>query len=337
MGAFHSWRQKGSVGGLMRRVLMFGFLLVAGLFLSLWLFLTRPFDFSVGRSAELPTAEPAALEKHVIKLSKEFVPRDWTHPEILHAAASYIRDEFRRASSRVEFQTFQVQGQEYHNVIAEFGTSDSAGTIIVGAHYDADGAFPAADDNASGVAGLLELSRLLALHPPPGKVLLVAYALEEMPFFKTEFMGSMVHASSLQKAGEPVHLMISLEMIGYFSDAPGSQSYPLPLLHLFYPSRGDFIAVVGPLSLSPGTVQLKRAFRRSVELPVHSINAPAFVPGVDFSDHQSFWVHGFDAVMITDTAFFRNHAYHTAADTAERLDYERMAQVVSGVYAFLAH
>jgi Zn-dependent M28 family amino/carboxypeptidase len=126
--------------------------------------------------------------------------------------------------------------------------------------------------------------------------------------------------------------MLSLEMIGYFSDTPDSQSYPVSLLRAFYPSQGNFIAVVGSLSQGGLVRRVKRAMIGSSSLPVYSINAPRLVPGVDFSDHLSYWKEGYEAVMITDTAFYRNHNYHTANDTSEKLDYRRMALVLAGVY-----
>ena len=130
-------------------------------------------------------------------------------------------------------------------------------------------------------------------------------------------------------------MMISLEMIGYFTDLPGSQSYPSNLLNLIYPSKGNFLAIVGPFSFSSSTLRLKKAFLNSVPLPVRSINAPAFIPGIDYSDHLNYWKHGYDAVMLTDTAFLRNLEYHKKGDTADRLDYTKMAQVITGLSSFL--
>jgi hypothetical protein len=147
-------------------------------------------------------------------------------------------------------------------------------------------------------------------------------------------MGSAVHAKSLRARGLAIRLMISLEMIGYFSDEPNSQGFPLPLFRLFYPSRGNFILVVDRL-FSNSARELKQAMSAASDLPVYSINAPAIIPGVDFSDHLSFWNEGYPAVMVTDTAFYRNPAYHSPLDTPDRLDYARMAQVVGGVFHYL--
>lgn len=274
----------------------------------------------------------ARLEAHVRALAEDFRPRDFAHPANLDRAAAYVAAELAAAGGTVVDQPFEARGRRYRNVIASFGpvTGDR---IVVGAHYDAVGAFPAADDNASGVAGLIELAHLLSREPLSRRVELAAYALEEPPFFRTPRQGSAIHAAALRSRGVRVRAMISLEMIGYFTDAAGSQGFPIGALRAFYPSEGNFITVVGGLGQIALVRRVKRAMRRASPLPVHSINAPRWVPGVDFSDHASFWDAGFPAVMITDTAFYRNPHYHTAADTPETLDYERMAMVVQGVHA----
>jgi len=307
--------------------------------ICVWLVLARPFVIQAKRQGVAVLASPATLEAYTRKLSTDFFPRDYRHVENLNRAADWISNELKHSSQKVWFQKFMANGSEYKNIIAEYNeTGDKKReTIVIGAHYDAHGEFHAADDNASGLAGLLELSRLIPLKPLPFNVVLVAYTLEEPPFFGTTSMGSAVHAASVLKSGEKVRLMISLEMIGYFSDEPNSQSYPLSLLNMLYPSKGNFIAIVGPMSLSPATLDLKAAFLRSTQLPVFSINTPSWIPGIDFSDHRNYWAAGIDAVMVTDTSFFRNHAYHTAGDTYDRLDYQKMSEVVTGVYDYLVN
>jgi Zn-dependent M28 family amino/carboxypeptidase len=272
------------------------------------------------------------LRAHVRMLADDLVPRDFAHPANLDRAAAYIREEFTRAGGDAWEQPYEAGRSTYRNVAAAFGP-DTRERIVIGAHYDAAGPYPAADDNASGVAGLIELAHLLGRDPPPGRVELVAYPLEEPPFYRTPLMGSAVHAASLKRQGVRVRVMMSLEMIGYFTDAPGSQKLPLAALRPFYPSRGNFIAVVGKLGQALLVRRIKRAMRSATPLAVHSINAPRWVPGVDFSDHVNYWDAGYPAVMITDTAFYRNPHYHTAHDTADTLDYARMAQVVQGVHA----
>ena len=205
--------------------------------------------------------------------------------------------------------------------------------MVVGAHYDVAGEQPGADDNASGVAGLLELARLLKGQSFRQRVELVVYTNEEPPFFRTPYMGSAVHARSLAESGKRASLMLSLECIGYFSDEPGSQDHPVRLLNAIYPTTGNFISLVGFYEDGDVSRQVKTAMKSASDLPVYSINAPSFVVGVDFSDHLNYWNEGFVGMMVTDTAFYRNKAYHTPRDTADRLDYGRMAKVVDGVRA----
>jgi hypothetical protein len=315
--------------------MLFWLWLLIGLFMLpviVWALLTQPLLWPVGQNRNLPAIDPARLEKHVRRLAESFIPRDERHPENLDRAAAYIRGEFEQAQGVVSDQAYQAGGQTYRNVIARFGP-ETPERIVVGAHYDAAGPMPAADDNASGVAGLIELAYLLGRAELPLQVELVAYTLEEPPYFGTAYMGSAVHARSLQEQKIPVRLMISLEMIGYFSDAPDSQDYPLDSLRLLYPSRGNFIAVAGKLDQGLVTRRVKRAMRGASPLPVYSINAPRSIPGIDLSDHLNYWLAGYPAVMLTDTAFYRNRNYHTPWDTPETLNYERMAMVVQGVYA----
>ena len=286
-----------------------------------------------------PPVDPLALERDVRMLSETFHPRCYDHTENLDAVADYIAERFRTAGGRVAIQSFPGDELEYKNIAAAFGPEDGP-VLIVGAHYDSYGEnyyepplyTPGADDNASGVAGLLALADLLGEHPPAKRVLLVAYCLEEPPYFRTKHMGSAHHAATVHAAGEEVIGMISLEMLGYFSDGEGTQQYPVGVMDRVYPSKGNFIGVVGRFQDMALTRRIKTAMTAASDLPVHSINALPLVTGIDFSDHRNYWMHGYEAVMITNTAFYRNHAYHTEEDTADRLDYPRMAKVVQGVF-----
>jgi Zn-dependent M28 family amino/carboxypeptidase len=295
------------------------------------LYMTQPL-VSRARSEAAPAADAGNLERDVRLISTAFGPRDHLHADNLDRVAGYIRQALEAAGGRVSDQPFRVNGRAYRNVIASFGPDDGE-RIVVGAHYDAFGPGPGADDNASGVAGLLELARLLGRTAPATRVDLVAYTLEEPPYFKTEFMGSAVHARSLAKEGVRLRAMISLEMIGCFSDAAGSQDYPNRLIGLLYPTEGNFIAVIGNLGGGLLVRRIKGAMSSATELPVRSLNAPRFALGVDLSDQLNYWDAGYDAVMVTDTASFRNKHYHTALDTADRLDFGRMSRVVQGVHA----
>jgi hypothetical protein len=312
------------------RAVVWTFVLLAAVLVGGGLWITQPL-FSVPRPAPpRRRADPARLERDVRRLVQEFSPRDFTHPENLQRAARWIANELGSSGGRVEEQPFGAGGESYRNVLASFGP-EGPERIVIGAHFDTDGPLPGADDNASGVAALLELARLLRGENPPTRVELAAYALEEMPFFGSRQMGSAVHARALASAGARVRAMFSLEMVGFFSEERGSQGFPFSVLRLLYPDRGNFIAVVGRTRDGLLVRRVKRSMRSGSDLPVHSIAAPRAVPGLDLSDHASYWDAGYPAVMITDTAFYRNDRYHTERDTPDSLDYGRMAKVVDGL------
>lgn len=293
------------------------------------LIITQPI-LKTNRPSEAAVS-PDRLREHVVALSEEFHPRSFAHPANLARTANYIRSMFSETRAEVSGQFYEAKGRRYENIIAFFpGTKPDR--IIVGTHYDSCGDTPGADDNASGVAGLIELAGLISGVELNHTVELVAYCTEEPPFFATEHMGSAHHASKLRRENTPVRAMLALEMIGYFSDEPWSQRYPALLFRFFYPSRGDFIAVVGNTRQRRLIAEVKRGMRGATGLRVVSASVPASIPGVDYSDHRNYWLNGYPAVMITDTAFLRNFEYHQAGDTADRLDYGRMAEVVASVY-----
>ncbi len=311
-----------------------GVAIVVGAFL--WVLMQPVFWGTQG--ALPPAVDSNILEAHVRVLSETFHPRNFEKPENLEAAASYIHDFFVATGAAVEDQIYDVDGHSVRNVIARFGPADGP-LIVVGAHYDSEASSrtPGADDNASGVAGLLELARLLQGKPLSKRVELVAYTLEEPPFFATDTMGSAAHARYLRSANQDVELMIALEMIGFFSDEADTQGYPVSALGLLYPDRGDFISIIGRISEIGVTRTAKQAMMAAMELPVYSMNAVAEIPGVDFSDHRNYWKQGYPALMVTDTAFYRNSNYHRESDTANTLDYARMGNVVQGVFAVIEH
>lgn len=273
---------------------------------------------------------PDGLRAHVEKFARELSPRDLSHTANLDAAAAYIGRAWSDLDIPTEEQRYRVEGRSVCNVIARIGPADAEG-IVVGAHYDAYGGMPGADDNASGAAGLIELARLLRDRRLAMPVELVAFTLEEPPEFGSPMMGSAVYVESLRRRGMRVRAMLCLEMIGCFSDQPGSQSFPAPAMGLLYPRRGNFIAVAGRIADRRLIALVKRSMASGMGLPVRSICAPSSFGGIDLSDHVSFWRAGISAVLITDTAFFRNPRYHTPEDTPETLDYRRMAEVVARV------
>lgn len=256
--------------------------------------------------------------------------------------AGYIYNTFSKYTENVEYQTFQVNDERidvnetYRNVIAHFkGTNScSEGIYIIGAHYDTFSELVGANDNTSAIAALLELARLFEKYPPKCDLQLVAYSLEEPPFFRSEHMGSYIHAKKLKEQNQNVKLAVILDMIGYYNDEENSQNYPLPLLKAFYPNKANFIALVSNMSWD-NIMHLREAksiFKETNNLPVYSITAPSFIPGVDFSDHQNYWAFNYPAIFVTDTAFYRSDNYHTEHDKPETLDYERIAKVVESVF-----
>lgn len=289
-----------------------------------------------------PIVSPKRLKTHVLALTQTKKPRNHANLKSLNQAADYIKSQWQAMKLPVKEQTYKVgKGTEvYRNLITSFGPKNAKQVIVVGAHYDVCGDTPGADDNASGVAGLLEVSRLLQQHKPTltHRIELVAYTLEEPPYFRSKWMGSAVHARSLVQKKIRVKAMICLEMLGYFTDKPNTQSFPFTPLRFLYPTTGNFLAIVGRMSQGRAlTRELKIAMRANTTLKIESINAPAALPGIDFSDHLNYWKYNIPAVMLTDTSFFRNKHYHKKTDTPDTLNYKKMAEVVKATYAALVH
>ncbi|MCX7892685.1 MAG: M20/M25/M40 family metallo-hydrolase [Burkholderiales bacterium] len=281
-------------------------------------------------------AAAARLAGHVAKLAGEIGERHVRRPRALAAAARYIERELAALGYAVRRQTYDAGGVPSSNLEVEIPGAGAAGEIVLaGAHYDTVPGSPGADDNASGVAALIELARAFTDLRPARTLRLVAFVNEEPPFFYFGEMGSKVYARAARARGDDIRVMLSLEMLGCYSDRPGSQAYP-PFLRWFYPDRGDFIGFVSNLRSRGALGALARAFRESSDFPMERLAAPALVPGVALSDQISFWKQGYPAVMVTDTAFYRYRHYHRATDTPEQLDYARMARVVAGLAGALA-
>ena len=299
-------------------IFIFVFLLVAVAGAAAWM-IVMP-----GRShaGPLPALSPqerilsGKLKAHVAVLARAERNTD------LETSARYI--EAQLGSFTV--QEFAVRGRSVRNI--QSGT----GPIVVGAHYDTVPGSPGADDNASAVAVLIELQKMLGPQRLP--IAFVAFVNEEMPYSYTLESGSFQCARRAKDLGEPVRAMFSLEMLGYFRDEPGSQRYPWPL-SLVYPDRGNFIAFVGDLGARALVRRAIRLFRKNARFPSEGVAAPAALPGIRASDHWSFRMHGFPAIMVTDTAYNRNPHYHRASDTPDTLDYDRMARVALGLAAML--
>ena len=267
------------------------------------------------------------LQNIVKHLSHDIGNRNYAAPYQLNQTADFIVESLQNLEYKITIMPYQVNGQTFKNIIAEKETNvDSNECIIIGAHYDT--CFnPGADDNASAVAGLLELARLMREENTKTHIKFIAFVNEEPPFFMTENMGSRVYARKAKESGEKIKAAIILEMIGYYSDKRNSQRY-LPLMGLFYPNQGNFIAIIGNFSSNHIVSKMLKSWKKHSKFPIEGLVSPSFLPGISYSDHWSFWKERFPAVMITDTAYLRNPNYHQQTDLHDTLDYEKMALVV---------
>ena len=271
------------------------------------------------------------LRKHVARLATHSIGRNLMHTDTLTPARNYIAETFEQAGFSVDQQEYEAYGEIFTNLEVEFiGRSKPREVLIIGAHYDSVPGSPGANDNASGVAALLELANIVSRQELSRTVRFVAFCNEEQPYFQTRAMGSNVYASNFPRDELDMVGMISLETIGYYSEEPGSQKYP-PLLNFFYPNKGNFLAFVGNLGSRSLVIDSLTIFRGNSRVPSEGLAAPAFIPGVSWSDQWSFWKQGHRAVMVTDTAFHRYPHYHTNSDTPEKLDYTVLAEVVNGL------
>ena len=299
----------------------------------LWWFGVRMPGKSVSRAASLSADEISLrdeLRSDVQTLASEIGERNMDRYLQLIAAAEFIESSFSQAGLPPRRDTYELNGRNCHNIETEIRGS-SPQIVVIGAHYDSVLGCPGANDNGSGVAAMLALARRFVGKPVGQTLRFVAFVNEEPPYFLSTQMGSYVYAGRCKDRGDQVAGMISLETIGYFSDAPHSQSYPAPGLGLLYPTTGNFIGFVANL----GSRQLLRhtlsIFRNQKKIPSEAAALPALIPGVSWSDHWSFWKHDYPAIMITDTAPFRYPHYHLPTDTPEKPDYDRFALVVSAM------
>lgn len=290
------------------------------------------------RAATLSPEEIALrneLKADVQKLAGEIGERNMWHYAKLNAAAEFIESAFQEAGLQPRRDSYQIDRRECHNIETEIrGTRPEI--VLVGAHYDSVIGAPGANDNGTGVAGLLALGRRFAGKSTSATLRFVSFVNEEPPFFQTPQMGSYVYASLCKSRGDKISAMISLETIGYFSDAPRSQTYPSIGLGAFYPTVGNFIGFVGNVGSRDLLRRAISIFRETKKLPAEGAALPAFIPGVAWSDQWAFWQHGYPGIMITDTAPFRYPHYHSATDTPDKLDYDRFALVVSGLEKVIA-
>ena len=276
------------------------------------------------------------LRTHVERLAGAIGERNVFVPEALRRAAAYIEAEWGTLGYGVERIEYDVSGIRCANLVAtRKGSTRRSEMLLLGAHYDSVIGSPGANDNASGVAALLEISRMFQALEPALTVRFVAFVNEEPPFFWTGQRGSMVYAQAARRRGDDIRLMASLETIGCYSSQPGSQRYP-PMFRFFYPDRGNFIGIVSDFRSRTAMRRLAAAFRAQSDFPLQTVSTFRFIPGVAWSDHYSFWRQGYPAVMVTDTAFYRYRHYHASTDTPDKLAYAELAQVTLGLFKAFA-
>ncbi len=289
-----------------------------------------------------PSADEVTLREElradVQKLAGDIGERNMWHYTQLNAAADFIEDSFSRAGLHPRRDSYEIRGQACHNIEAEIpgqpqgaAVSSPPQIILIGAHYDSVFGSPGANDNGSGVAAMLALARRFAGKTTQHPLRFVAFVNEEPPHFLGGDMGSFVYASRCKARGDKISAMISLETIGYFSDAPHSQTYPSPGLGLLYPKVGNFIGFVSNVHSRTLLRRVVALFRKHAKIPSEGAALPSFIPGVSWSDQWSFWRCGYPGIMVTDTAPFRYPHYHSASDTPDKLDYDRFTLVVSGM------
>ncbi|MDI6776756.1 MAG: M28 family peptidase [Syntrophales bacterium] len=272
------------------------------------------------------------LYAHVEHISTHIGSRSILEYTKLEATKRYIVSCLESFGYVPTLQNYTYGGKVYSNVIVSMkGEKYPDETVIIGAHYDTVFDTPGADDNASAVAILLEMCRILKDYSPKKTLKLIFFVLEEPPLFRSEYMGSYIYAADAKARNENITAMLSLEMLGYYTDQKGGQMFPLPLMGLMYPSTPNFIGVVGNLKSKRLVERVKNYLLEGSSVPVVSLSTFSFVPGVDFSDHRSFWKMGYPAVMITDTAFYRNPNYHSERDTINTLNFDKMSDLLKGL------
>lgn len=308
-------------------------------FFLLWWLVFRMPGKKISTAAPLSEAEivlRAELAADVQTLAGEIGERNMLRYPQLTAAAEFIEASFSRAGLQPRRISYDLDGKACHNIEVEIPGARPQ-IILIGAHYDSVFGCPGANDNGSGVAALLALARRFAGKPSGHTLRFVAFVNEEPPFFQTEQMGSFVYASRCKARGDQIAGMISLETIGYYSDAPRSQNYPAPGLSLAHPTTGNFIGFVGNTGAREFLKRTLGIFRQQGKIPSEGATLPSFISGVAWSDQWSFWQCGYPAaIMITDTAPFRYPHYHEATDTPDKLEYDRFALVVSAMEKTIA-
>lgn len=328
-------RRPKTIAALVAFVICLGFVAMVG-----WLLMIRmPGRSFRGTAAALTAGEKtlrAELVDHVQKLSGEIGERNLRRYPQLQSAAQYIEGELTKSGWKVRRDEYDAQGVRCYNLEAEL-PGESPEIVLIGAHYDTVDGSPGANDNGSGVAALLALSRRLSGSHNARTIRLLAFVNEEPGYFQTSQMGSFVYATRCRSRGDRIQAMMSLETIGYYSNENGSQSYPAPGLGLFYPRAGNFIGFVGNVASRSILRDSIGEFRRHAQIASEGAALPPAIPGIGWSDQWSFWQNGYPGIMVTDTAPFRYPHYHEASDTPDKLDYDSMTRVVVGLEHVIRH
>jgi hypothetical protein len=308
--------------------------LIAVMMVSLSIF-TTACKATSGSVGELEKAQAESLKNYTKEIiSDGGVYRNYKNTEELNRVSSWIKTQMNLFGIPCEYQNFQANNSNYRNVVCSLNVGKPK-QVIVGAHYDVYGEQEGADDNASGVAGVIETARILAKEKQRlnHNIEFVYYTLEEPPYFKTDLMGSYIHAKSVSENKKNIAGVYVLEMIGYF-DEDDTQTYPLGL-GLFYPKHGNYIAAISNFSSRKLGKEYCKSMKILNRLECEKLVGPSFIQGVDYSDHANYWKFDIPAIMITDTSFFRNYHYHTTGDNLSILDFNKMAHVVDGLTSHL--
>ena len=318
---------------LIRLAILFSILLL----LSIWAWLAMFWMPGQSYQGQLPPLEEEEitlqnlLQQDVKKLATEIGMRNASQYAQLNAAKDFLETALAEAGYEVKLQEYKIGDKSYYNIETEHtGTGKPEEIIVIGGHYDSVFGSIGANDNATGAAATLELARLFSSRKTTRTIRFVEFTNEEPPFFWTADMGSLVYAKQLNQRDEKVVAMLSLETMGYFSEKVGSQKYPFPI-GLLYPNQGNFIGFIGNLGSGDLVRKAIASFRRDTQFPSEGASLPSWIPGVGWSDHWSFWQQGYKGIMVTDTAPFRYPYYHTEQDTLDKIDFEKLARVVSGL------
>lgn len=298
--------------------------------LVIWFVFTQPVFFISKNNALQPSVSQNNLKQHVNQLSQIYAPRTVSYNN-LASTARYIHSRFTKFG-QAQYQPYWTLNGQFNNVILQIGP-DTDEIFVIGAHYDAEDSSLDTEGNASGIATLIELARHLAMNEDKLsiRVQLVAYPLSQSQSNRQFEMGSYNHADALRQSNKKVKMMISLDSVGRFNSEQGSQQHPFSFMKFFYPNKGDYISLMGRLQDYSAMRDVKNSFASASSLPLYSFNAPENFPKISSSDHHHYWKQGYPALLVTDTAEYRN-VNDASLEVAERLDYKKMALLVQGLY-----